>query len=276
MLIGKLWDIAKQRAIRSANVVFIKQENAMTEDYHVGELGERQNSQQPLLVPSIEQAPHAKESIEQAPHAKESIEQAIEQAPHASKSIGQAPRKNSGEANRPNALNDSHDELLRQVEGELQALTSTEAHHAFHAHVQNHLDGLENVHDPITFNEAMASPWRNEWIAAMREELNSLHLNNTWEIAAPGQNHGIGSKWVFKTKLNPDDTTRFKARSVIKGYRQIKVGSLMYAALGGKPDISYAVNLLSRYNIDPRTRHLSVAKRLLRYLKSDILTGLEG
>ena len=45
------------------------------------------------------------------------------------------------------------------------------------------------------------------------------------------------------------------------------VGSLMYAALGGRPDISYAVNLFSRYNIDPRTRHLSAAKRILRYLK---------
>ena len=29
------------------------------------------------------------------------------------------------------------------------------------------------------------------------------------------------------------------------------VGSLMYTALGGRPDISYAVKLLSRYNIDP-------------------------
>ena len=45
------------------------------------------------------------------------------------------------------------------------------------------------------------------------------------------------------------------------------IGFLMYAALGTHPDISYAVNLLSRYNIDPRTRHLTAAKRVLRYLK---------
>ena len=45
------------------------------------------------------------------------------------------------------------------------------------------------------------------------------------------------------------------------------VGSLMYAALGTRPDISYAVGLLSRYNSDPRTRHLTAAKRVLRYLK---------
>ena len=51
-----------------------------------------------------------------------------------------------------------------------------------------------------------------------------------------------------------------------KAYLAI-VGSLMYAALGTRPDISYAVSLLSRYNSDPRTRHLTAAKRVLRYLK---------
>ena len=44
-------------------------------------------------------------------------------------------------------------------------------------------------------------------------------------------------------------------------------GSLMYAALGTRPDISYAVGLLSRYNSGPRTRHLTAANRVLGYLK---------
>ena len=38
-------------------------------------------------------------------------------------------------------------------------------------------------------------------------------------------------------------------------------------ALGTRPDISYAVGLLSRFNSDPRTRHLTAAKRVPRYLK---------
>jgi hypothetical protein len=45
------------------------------------------------------------------------------------------------------------------------------------------------------------------------------------------------------------------------------VGSLMYAALGTRPDILFLVSSLSRSNIDPRTRHLTAAKRILRYLK---------
>ena len=47
------------------------------------------------------------------------------------------------------------------------------------------------------------------------------------------------------------------------------VGSLMYAtsALGVRPDISYVFTLLSRFNNNPRTRHLTAAKQVLRYLK---------
>jgi hypothetical protein len=46
------------------------------------------------------------------------------------------------------------------------------------------------------------------------------------------------------------------------------VGSLMYAALGTRPDIAYAVAALSRYNSRPLTVHLTAAKRVLRYLKA--------
>jgi len=48
---------------------------------------------------------------------------------------------------------------------------------------------------------------------------------------------------------------------------QAVVGSLMYAALATRPDISYAVATLSRYNSRPFTIHMTPAKRVLRYLK---------
>jgi hypothetical protein len=46
------------------------------------------------------------------------------------------------------------------------------------------------------------------------------------------------------------------------------VGSLMYAALGSRPDIAYSVTALSRYNIQPLEMHTTAAKRVLRYLKT--------
>jgi hypothetical protein len=53
----------------------------------------------------------------------------------------------------------------------------------------------------------------------------------------------------------------------IKGYQGI-VGSLMYAALATRPDISFAVAALCRYNSRPFTSHLTTAKSVLQYLKS--------
>jgi hypothetical protein len=46
------------------------------------------------------------------------------------------------------------------------------------------------------------------------------------------------------------------------------VGSLMYAAIGTRPDIAFAVAALSRYNVKPYRVHLTAAKRVLRYLKA--------
>ena len=48
---------------------------------------------------------------------------------------------------------------------------------------------------------------------------------------------------------------------------QSMVGSLMYLALGTRPDLAFAVAALSRYNSNPRPAHLTTAQRVLRYVK---------
>ena len=49
---------------------------------------------------------------------------------------------------------------------------------------------------------------------------------------------------------------------------QAVVGSLMYATLATRPDISCAVTALSRYNARPFTSHMTAVKRVLQYLKA--------
>lgn len=48
---------------------------------------------------------------------------------------------------------------------------------------------------------------------------------------------------------------------------QSAVGSLMYAMLGTRPDISYAVGALSQYSSNPGMEHWKAIKWVLRYLK---------
>ena len=56
------------------------------------------------------------------------------------------------------------------------------------------------------------------------------------------------------------------ARKDYKAYLVI-VGSLIYTVRETRPDNSYAVSFLGRFNPAPRARRLAAAKRVLRYPK---------
>ena len=79
--------------------------------------------------------------------------------------------------------------------------------------------------DPSTYAEAMAGPLRDHWKRAIDEESASILLNNTFTTVNSKEAKQllvkpVGSRWVFKTKRNTDGSTRYKARLVIKGYKQ--------------------------------------------------------
>jgi len=79
--------------------------------------------------------------------------------------------------------------------------------------------------------------------------------------------HGASTPMDPNVKLDLAEDRGEKELEDIKGYQAI-VGSLMYAALATRPDISFAVAALCRYNSRPFTSHLTAAKRVLQYLKS--------
>lgn len=56
----------------------------------------------------------------------------------------------------------------------------------------------------------------------MNKKLEALTKNETWEIVdLPKGKKAIGSKWVYKVKLNSNGTLEsFKARLVAKGFNQ--------------------------------------------------------
>jgi hypothetical protein len=58
----------------------------------------------------------------------------------------------------------------------------------------------------------------------MYEELDQIEKNETWELVPrPRYKNVIGTKWVFRNKLNEDGhVTKNKARFVCKGYTQVE------------------------------------------------------
>jgi hypothetical protein len=55
----------------------------------------------------------------------------------------------------------------------------------------------------------------------------------------------------------------------VKEYQKL-IGSLMYAMLGSRPDIAFAVSMVSRFAANPTPEHMKAAKRILRYLRGTL------
>lgn len=89
-------------------------------------------------------------------------------------------------------------------EGEL--LPSEEVHIALFADIE-----------PISFAQAVKE---RKWIEAMKEELQSIEKNGTWELVKlPKGKKAIGVKWVYKVKYKPNgEIAKYKARLVAKGF----------------------------------------------------------
>jgi hypothetical protein len=75
-----------------------------------------------------------------------------------------------------------------------------------------------------TFKEAVASPDRDKWISAIKEELESLRRHGTYKLTdLPSGRRAVGSKWVFKIKRDSKGKPiHYKARLVAQGFTQRK------------------------------------------------------
>ena len=73
--------------------------------------------------------------------------------------------------------------------------------------------------EPKNANEACKDDY---WKQVMKEELDQIEKNGTWELVPrPIDKNVIGTKWVFKNKMNEQgEVLRNKARLICKGYSQ--------------------------------------------------------
>ena len=100
--------------------------------------------------------------------------------------------------------------------------------------------------DPLSYHEAMSSTDSEHWRLATLEEWGAILSNGTFQafekqsmtsgqddsisdhelgrlpINVPAGTKVISSKWVYKKKVNPVGTTRYKVRLVIRGFEQVE------------------------------------------------------
>jgi Reverse transcriptase (RNA-dependent DNA polymerase) len=105
----------------------------------------------------------------------------------------------------------------------------------------------------------------------------TLHLNQTQYIQKILQRFNmddckpVGTPMDISVKLikAKDNEELFE---ILK--YQSAVGSLMYGMLGTRPDITFAISAISRYNNSPTDKHWTAVKRVLRYLKGTHNLGI--
>jgi hypothetical protein len=75
---------------------------------------------------------------------------------------------------------------------------------------------------PNTYNKAITSKDRDQWINAIKKELKAHEDNQTWEVTPfPKDRKLIGYKWLFKIKdSSNENTSRYKARLCAQGFSQ--------------------------------------------------------
>ncbi|GKB98291.1 retrotransposon protein, putative, ty1-copia subclass [Tanacetum coccineum] len=81
----------------------------------------------------------------------------------------------------------------------------------------------EDTHESLTYQEAVACEDSSKWKAAMKEEMDSLKKNKTWELVDhPTGQKLVRCKWLFKIKKGIEGVQkpRYKARLVARGFTQ--------------------------------------------------------
>lgn len=89
--------------------------------------------------------------------------------------------------------------------------------------------------------------------------LNRFNLKDANSVSTP-----IETSW---------NAGNFEKENCNAPYREA-VGSLMYLQVVSRPDISFAVNIVSRVLEQPTTAHWQLVKRIFRYLKGTIDVGI--
>uniref|UniRef100_A0A8D8QIS8 Copia protein n=1 Tax=Cacopsylla melanoneura TaxID=428564 RepID=A0A8D8QIS8_9HEMI len=99
-----------------------------------------------------------------------------------------------------------------------------------------------------------------------------LHISQAKYLAKLVEKFGLQNCNPAKTPMEvvqnmlPDDNP---VKDFDKPYRLL-LGSLMYAMLGSRPDLSYALNYLSRFQNNPNDVVWNMLKRVLRYVKGTL------
>ena len=113
--------------------------------------------------------------------------------------------------------------------------------------------------DPSSYREAMQTDEKDEWKLAITDELNSMAKNKVWKLVERPKLkfHGskpniIDSRWVLKKKTENNGNIKYKARLVIRGFKDKNMYELQetYAPVSRLALIRSVLAIINRYDLE--------------------------
>lgn len=113
--------------------------------------------------------------------------------------------------------------------------------------------------EPKSYQEAIKSNDYAKWKGAIKDELSSMLKNNVWQIVERPKSEGkkarrpniIDSRWVFKRKIEKDGQPKFKARLVIRGFKDKNEYDLkeIYAPVSRLPLVRALLSIANKHGL---------------------------
>lgn len=108
--------------------------------------------------------------------------------------------------------------------------------------------------DPISYEEAMVSRDSVNWKKAINDEIDSMRKNQVWRLVERPKDrklNEIDSRWIFKRKIEKDNKTKYKARLVIRGFKDRNCYDLKetYAPVSRLTLVRAVLGIINKYNL---------------------------
>ena len=102
----------------------------------------------------------------------------------------------------------------------------------------------------------------------MKKVVEKFRMHESKLVSTPSGQHD-----KFSTKDAPNSDEEREKMALIPYSNG--VGSIMYDMVYSKPDLAYAVNMVSRFMTNPRPKHWEALKWVFRYLNGSLSSGLK-
>lgn len=103
----------------------------------------------------------------------------------------------------------------------------------------------------------------------------TIYLSQAGYIEKVIRDFGFENMTPVKIPMDPQQHLEkaddgYECPEYLRKWYQRAVGSLMYAMLGTRPDLAFAVSIISRYASNPTDKHIQAVKRIFIYLQGTI------